>query len=98
MFFLEHDIADDMVSENVQDPLDGEREEHDPDDTVNNLKESVAFPAAVLGFVHHCELDAHFQMAFAPKVQFLPLTKQLTNLAGNAWYHSNCLITSLPIC
>lgn len=31
------------------------------------------------------EVDAYFQMAIASRVQFLPLTKQLTNLAGNAW-------------
>lgn len=31
-------------------------------------------------------MDAHYQMAIADKVQILPLTKQLTNLAGNSWY------------
>lgn len=69
--------------------LNSEREDYDPDDTASKLEGSVASPTAMLEFVHHCELDAHFQMAIASKVQILPLTKQLTNLAGNAWYHSN---------
>ena len=76
--------------------LNSEREDYDPDDTASKLEGSVTSPTAMLEFVHHCELDAHFQMAIASKVQILPLTKQLTNLAGNAWYDSNCLIASLP--
>ncbi|KAK0558719.1 DNA-directed DNA polymerase alpha catalytic subunit pol1 [Tilletia horrida] len=36
-------------------------------------------------FVKHCEADSYFQMALTGKVQILPLTKQLTNLAGNSW-------------
>ena len=39
----------------------------------------------LLHFVLHCEADCYFQMALAFKVQALPLTRQLTNLAGNAW-------------
>jgi DNA polymerase alpha subunit A len=66
--------------------LNNEREDYDPDDTASTLEGSVTSPAAMLKFVRHCELDAHFQMAIASKVQILPLTKQLTNLAGNAWY------------
>ena len=66
--------------------LNSEREDYDPDDTASKLEGSVTSPTAMLEFVHHCELDAHFQMAIASKVQILPLTKQLTNLAGNAWY------------
>jgi DNA polymerase alpha subunit A len=66
--------------------LNSEREDFDPDDTASKLEGSVTFPGAMLEFVRHCELDAHFQMAIASKVQILPLTKQLTNLAGNAWY------------
>lgn len=68
--------------------LNSEREDYDPEDTASTLEGSVASPAAMLKFVRHCELDAHFQMAIASKVQILPLTKQLTNLAGNAWYDS----------
>jgi DNA polymerase alpha subunit A len=65
--------------------LNSEREDYDPEDTASKLEGSVTSPTAMLEFVHHCELDAHFQMAIASKVQILPLTKQLTNLAGNAW-------------
>ncbi|KAL9933797.1 hypothetical protein V8E36_007455 [Tilletia maclaganii] len=36
-------------------------------------------------FVKHCEADSYFQMALTAKVQIMPLTKQLTNLAGNSW-------------
>jgi DNA polymerase alpha subunit A len=39
----------------------------------------------LLTFVRHCELDAHYQMVIAAKVQILPLTRQLTNLADNSW-------------
>ena len=46
---------------------------------------TVASPMSLLRFVRHCEVDTFFQMAIASKVQILPLTKQLTTLAGNAW-------------
>ena len=36
-------------------------------------------------YLKHCELDTHFIAAIAIKVQMLPLTKVLTNLAGNSW-------------
>ncbi|KAI9573828.1 hypothetical protein HD554DRAFT_2052973 [Boletus coccyginus] len=57
----------------------------DPDDTVAYFHGSVSFPDMRMTFVRHCELDAHYQMAIAFKVQILPLTRQLTDLAGNAW-------------
>jgi len=65
--------------------LNIEREDYDPDDTASKMDGSVSSPEMMLKFVRHCELDAHFQMAIAAKVQILPLTKQLTNLAGNSW-------------
>jgi DNA polymerase alpha subunit A len=65
--------------------LDTEREDYDPDDTASKMDSDVSSPETMLKFVRHCELDAHFQMAIAAKVQILPLTKQLTNLAGNSW-------------
>ncbi|KAF8966275.1 DNA polymerase alpha catalytic subunit [Flammula alnicola] len=65
--------------------LDIEREDYDPEDTASKLEGSVTSPEPMLKFVRHCELDAHFQMAIAAKVQILPLTRQLTNLAGNSW-------------
>ncbi|KAA8909113.1 hypothetical protein FN846DRAFT_635349 [Sphaerosporella brunnea] len=38
-----------------------------------------------LDYLIHCEVDTHFIAAVALKIQMLPLTKQLTNLAGNSW-------------
>lgn len=68
--------------------LNIDREDYDPEDTASKLEGSVDSPEPMLKFVRHCELDAHLQMAIASKVQILPLTRQLTNLAGNSWYHS----------
>ncbi|KAJ7132213.1 hypothetical protein C8R44DRAFT_773372 [Mycena epipterygia] len=61
------------------------RQDIDPDDTASYFDGSVSTPDRLLTFVRHCELDAHYNMAIASKVQILALTKQLTNLAGNSW-------------
>jgi len=39
----------------------------------------------LMNFVRHCEADTYFIAGVALKVQMLPLTKVLTNLAGNSW-------------
>lgn len=39
----------------------------------------------LMNYVRHCEADTYFIAAIAMKVQMLPLTKVLTNLAGNSW-------------
>ncbi|KAI0048775.1 hypothetical protein FA95DRAFT_1678116 [Auriscalpium vulgare] len=65
--------------------LKSTRQDIDPEDTASYFDGSVSSPERLLTFVRHCELDAHYQMAIASKVQILPLTRQLTNLAGNAW-------------
>ena len=39
----------------------------------------------LLNYVNHCEADTYFIAAVAMKVQMLPLSKVLTNLAGNSW-------------
>ncbi|KAI9719810.1 MAG: hypothetical protein M1812_003299 [Candelaria pacifica] len=39
----------------------------------------------LMNYVNHCEADTFFIAAIALKVQMLPLTKVLTNLAGNSW-------------
>ncbi|TFK23220.1 DNA polymerase alpha catalytic subunit [Coprinopsis marcescibilis] len=62
-----------------------ERQDIDPDDTANYLDGSLSGGAKMMTFLQHCELDAHYQMAIAAKVQILPLTCQLTALAGNSW-------------
>ncbi|PCH44462.1 hypothetical protein WOLCODRAFT_105176 [Wolfiporia cocos MD-104 SS10] len=65
--------------------LKSDRQDIDPDDTASYFDSNVSSPERLLTFVRHCELDAHYQMALAAKVQILPLTRQLTNLAGNSW-------------
>lgn len=39
----------------------------------------------LMNYVKHAEADTYFIAAIALKVQMLPLTKVLTNLAGNSW-------------
>ncbi|TDZ18640.1 DNA polymerase alpha catalytic subunit [Colletotrichum orbiculare MAFF 240422] len=39
----------------------------------------------MMNYVSHMEADTHFITALALQVQLLPLTKVLTNLAGNSW-------------
>ena len=75
-----------------------ERQDIDPDDTTNYFDSGVSSPGRLLTFVRHCELDAHYQMAIAAKVQILPLTKQLTNLAGNSWYGISCQLIDIHSC
>ncbi|ESK87837.1 dna polymerase alpha catalytic subunit [Moniliophthora roreri MCA 2997] len=65
--------------------LKSDRQDIDPNDTANYFDGSLGTPEKLMTFVRHCELDAHYQMAIAAKVQIVPLTKQLTNLAGNSW-------------
>jgi DNA polymerase alpha subunit A len=57
----------------------------DPDDVASFLDGSLLTPDRMMEFVLQCAIDSHLQMAIAAKVQMLPLTKQLTNLAGNSW-------------
>ncbi|KAL0579487.1 DNA-directed DNA polymerase alpha catalytic subunit pol1 [Marasmius crinis-equi] len=65
--------------------LKRERQEIDPDDFPNYFDSSLSGPEKLMTFVRHCELDAHYHMALASNVQIIPLTKELTNIAGNAW-------------
>ena len=39
----------------------------------------------LVNYVTHCDADTFFIAALALKLQILPLTKVLTNLAGNSW-------------
>lgn len=39
----------------------------------------------LIDYVNHAEADTYFIAAIALRVQMLPLTKVLTNLAGNSW-------------
>lgn len=73
------------LSEMCRSHLKSERQDIDPGDTAAYFDGSVSSPDMLMTFARHCELDAHYKMAIASKVQILPLTRQLTNLAGNAW-------------
>lgn len=63
-----------------------QREDIDPEDTHAYFDHTLQTPDKLIKFIRLCEVDAYFQMAIASRVQMLPLTKQLTNLAGNSWY------------
>jgi DNA polymerase alpha subunit A len=73
------------LTEMVASQLKVQREEIDAEDTSLYFDCETSTGQRLQKFVQHCELDAFFQMSIASKVQILPLTRQLTNLAGNSW-------------
>jgi DNA polymerase alpha subunit A len=62
--------------------LGKKRQELDNEDA---LKSWAKTNKGFLDYLIHCEVDTYFIAAVALKIQMLPLTKQLTNLAGNSW-------------
>lgn len=62
------------------------REDIDPDDTAKYFDNVHSSAEQLHHFVAHCAADCFLQMAVAFKVQALPLSRQLTNLAGNSWW------------
>lgn len=54
-------------------------------DNEQALKTWATTKDGLMDYVSHCEADTFFIAALALKVQMLPLTKVLTNLAGNSW-------------
>jgi DNA polymerase alpha subunit A len=54
-------------------------------ETEEALKTWASSSKGYLDFLIHCEVDTYYIAAVALKIQMLPLTKQLTNLAGNSW-------------
>jgi len=54
-------------------------------DNEEALKSWASTAKGYLDYLIHCEVDVHFVAAIALKIQMLPLTKILTNLAGNSW-------------
>ncbi|KAG8881550.1 DNA-directed DNA polymerase alpha catalytic subunit pol1 [Tulasnella sp. 331] len=73
------------MTEMCQAHLGFTRQEIDPEDTAMYFDSTVGSPDRLLSFTRHCELDTSLQMALCAKVQLLPLTRQLTCLAGNSW-------------
>ncbi|KAG8835098.1 DNA-directed DNA polymerase alpha catalytic subunit pol1 [Serendipita sp. 399] len=73
------------LTEMVSSQLKIQRQEIDPDDTALYFDPETSTPQRLLEFIQHCELDSFLQMAIAWNVKILPLTRQLTNLAGNSW-------------
>ncbi|KAL8766703.1 MAG: hypothetical protein Q9209_006572 [Squamulea sp. 1 TL-2023] len=63
-------------------PNGAERREIDSEEALNSWAKT---REGLLNFVNHCEADTYFIAAIALKVQMLPLSKVLTNLAGNSW-------------
>lgn len=63
--------------------LGGERR-RDVDNDVA-LKTWAAEKSGLLDYITHMEADTHYIAALALRTQMLPLTKVLTNLAGNSW-------------
>jgi DNA polymerase alpha subunit A len=49
------------------------------------LKSWALTSAGLMQYLTHCEADTYFIAAIALRIQMLPLSKQLTNLAGNSW-------------
>ena len=80
------------LTEMCKSSLKSNRQDIDPDETAMYFDGSVSNPDMLMMFVLHCKLDAHYQMAIASKVQILPLTRQLTNLTGNAWFVRESLL------
>ena len=54
-------------------------------DNETALKTWATSREGLLNYLNHCEADTYFVAAIAVKIQMLPLTKVLTNLAGNSW-------------
>ncbi|OAA56639.1 DNA polymerase alpha catalytic [Niveomyces insectorum RCEF 264] len=62
----------------------GENQRRDVDNDAA-LKTWAKTASGLLDYVAHIEADTYFIAALALRVQILPLTKILTNLAGNSW-------------
>lgn len=54
-------------------------------DNEQALRTWAASRQGLMSYVQHCEADTYYIAAIALRVQMLPLTKVLTNLAGNSW-------------
>lgn len=64
--------------------LSGDNRRRDVDNEVA-LKTWATSKEGLMDYLSHAEADTYFIAALALRVQILPLTKVLTNLAGNSW-------------
>ncbi|PGH27065.1 hypothetical protein AJ80_01251 [Polytolypa hystricis UAMH7299] len=88
------DVANDMgkslmlkcqswsLSEMCQLYLGNTRRELDDEEALRTWATS---KEGLMDYISHCEADTYFVAALVLKLQMLPLTKVLTNLAGNSW-------------
>ncbi|KAG0181293.1 DNA-directed DNA polymerase alpha catalytic subunit pol1, partial [Apophysomyces sp. BC1021] len=53
-----------------------------------NLPQIYTNALSLIEFLRHCSFEAYLAVAIMNKLQILPLTKELTNLAGNLWSRS----------
>ncbi len=64
--------------------LGGDNRRRDVDNELA-LKSWASTKEGLMDYITHMEADTYFIAALAMRVQILPLTKVLTNLAGNSW-------------
>lgn len=63
----------------------GEGNKRSEIDNEQALKTWATTREGLMNYLRHCEADTFFVAAIALKVQMMPLSKVLTNLAGNSW-------------
>ena len=76
--------------------LGEERKEFDPDFIKIFYRDS----GTIKELIDHTTKDAYFTISLVFKLNVIPLTKQLTNIAGNLWFRSlqNARLKTNSIC